>query len=124
MFFKHNDKNSAEHLCCPEHESSGDDFTHGFRVEKGVCFVDSKSTVLSLTNEDSNVFNSVQQTNADNISKMKAVMSSSLDSPQSTFEDHRYSSQDQQKNRTAISIALNGLTFYEMFQGLEDLGYA
>ena len=125
MFFKHSNKNPAEHLCCPENEYLVGDLMRGFGVEKGVCFVDSKSAVLSLTNEDSNIFNSVQQINADNISKMKAIMSSSLDSRQSlAFDDHGYSSQDQQKNRTAISIALDGLTFYEIFRGLEDIGYA
>lgn len=67
MFFKHNNKNLAEHLCCPENENVVGDSTRCFGVEKGVCFVDSKSAVLSLTNEDSNIFNSVQQINADNI---------------------------------------------------------
>ena len=120
MFFKHNNKNPAKQLCCPENNlhpenENPNGFTRGFGVENNVCFVDSKSAVLGLLNEDNNVLGSVQQLNADNISKMKAVMFSSLDSCQSVFEDHGYSSQDQQKNTTAVSIALDGLTFYEMF---------
>ena len=129
MFFKHNNKNPAKQLCCPENDfnpenENANGFTRGFGVEKNVCFVDSKSAVLGLMNEENNVLGSVQQLNADIISKIKAVISSSLVSRQAVFEDHGYSSHDQQKNTTAVLIALDALTFFEMYRGLEELGYA
>ena len=50
--------------------------------------MDSKSAVLGLMNEENNVLGSVQQLNADIISKIKTVISSSLVSRQAVFEDH------------------------------------
>ena len=34
MFFKHNNKNPAEHLCCPEYGNLVGNLTRGLGVEK------------------------------------------------------------------------------------------
>ena len=124
MFFRHNNKNPASNLCCPNNMASNDDFTRGFGLEKGVCFRNCKSAVLGLKNDDGNTIKSLHQLQTDDINKIKLVISASFDCRQQTFQDHDYSICGKQKDETALRIALDGLSFYQIFKGLQDLGYA
>lgn len=125
MFFRHNNNNPGLELCCPQiNPPPYNDFIQGFGVEKGICFKNSESAVLGLTNDGDNVIASLQQLKSEDINKIKTVISSSMECCEDTFEDHDYSTSDRQKDETALRVALDGISLFEIFRGMEDLGYA
>jgi hypothetical protein len=129
MFFRHNNKQFstlASMLCCPDNQYPHDDFTQGFGIEKGISIKNPQSAVLGLSHDGGIMVKALQELNAENISKIKNVINGSLDSRQQHFEDHDYSPPDthSQMDDTTLFIALDGLSFYDIYNGLQDLGYA
>lgn len=110
-------------MCCPERLSLGNDYTQGFGVQKGACFQNPKSTVLGLKGDNSNGVTSLQQLKIDDLTKIKAIISSCLDFHPKILEENDCASCEEKDAKSALRIAWDGLNFYETFKGLEHLGY-